>query len=72
MASLQLKYCFFFTRHRADQILHSVSNGSPLIQHLRKNLCRLGAMSRRWAPQTRYTLRRHSASTWKVWFLVQW
>jgi len=37
-------------KFRTGQILHSVANGSP------------GAMTRRWAPQTRYTLRRNTAS----------
>jgi len=34
-------------------------------QHLRKQLCCLGAMTRRWAPQTHYTLRRNTASIMK-------
>ena len=37
---------------------------------LRKELCCPGAMTRRWAPPTRYTLRRNAASIMKdlIWF----
>ena len=37
---------------------------------LRKELCYPGAMTRRWAPPTRYTLRRNTASIMKdlIWF----
>jgi len=47
-------------KSRTGQILHSVANSSPPLQHLRKWLYCLGAMTRRWAPQTRYTLRRYT------------
>jgi len=42
---------------------------SNLIQRC-KRLCCLGAMTRRWAPQTRYTLRRNTTSIMKglAWF----
>jgi len=50
---------------QAGQILHNVANDSPSLQHLSKYLCCLGAMSRRWAPQTRYTLRRNTVSLMK-------
>jgi len=55
---------------KAGQILHSVANGSPSLQHLRKQLCYIGAMTRSWAPQTSYTLRRNTASIvwWKIWY----
>jgi len=46
-------------KSRAGQILYSVANSSPPLQHPRKLL---GAMTRRWTPQTRYTLRRNTAS----------
>jgi len=35
----------------AGQILHSVANSSPPLQHLRKKLFCVGAMTRRWAPK---------------------
>jgi len=54
----------------ADQILHSVAYGSPPLQHLRKSLRCRGAMTRRWAPQTRYTLLRNTASIMKG--LIWW
>ena len=50
-------------KSRAGQIGHIVANGSPPLQHFfRKKLCCPGAMTRRWAPQTRYTLRRNTTS----------
>jgi len=52
------------------QTLHSIANGSPLLQHLRKLLCCLGAVTWRWAPQTRYMLRRNTASIMKGLVLV--
>ena len=53
-------------KSRASQIGHSVANGSPPLQHFfEKKLCRPGAMTRRWAPQTRYTLRSTTASIMK-------
>jgi len=55
-------------KSRTGQILHSVANGSLQLQHLRKQLYCLGAMTRRWAPQIRYTLRRNTASILKVFF----
>jgi len=48
---------------KAGQILHSVAIGS--LQHLRRLLCCLGGMTRRWAPPTRYTLRRNTANVMK-------
>jgi len=51
-----------FGKIKIGQILHSVANSSPPLQHLRKWLCCLGAMTRRWIPQTRYTNRRNPAS----------
>jgi len=53
----------------AGQILCSVENRSSPLQHLNAGVvCCLGAMMPRWAPQTRYTLRRNTASKWTVWF----
>ena len=49
----------------ASQIVHRVANGSPQLQHFFER-----AVTRRWAPQTRYTFRRNTASTMKllIWF----
>jgi len=49
-------------KSRTSQILHSVANGSPPLQNLRKQLCCFGAMTRGWALKTRCTLRRNTAS----------
>ena len=43
-------------KSRADQIGHSVANRSPLLQHFFEELCCSGAMTRKWARQTRYPL----------------
>jgi len=52
---------------KAGQILHSVANGSPPLQHLRRKLRCLCTMTLRWAQPTRY--RRNTASIMKglVW-----
>jgi len=48
-------------KFRTSQIWHSIANGSPPLLHLCKELCCFGSASpRRWAPQTRYTLRRNT------------
>jgi len=44
---------------------YNIANGSPPFQHLHKQLWCLGAASRKWSPQTRYTLRRNIASVMK-------
>jgi len=46
---------------KVDQVIHDIANVSPPLQIYAK-LCCLGAMTRRWAPHTRYTLRRNRAS----------
>ena len=54
-------------KSRAGQMGHSVANGLPLLQHFFESskLCCSGAMTWRWAPQTRYMLRRYKASVTK-------
>jgi len=47
---------------KAGHVLHIVENGSLPFQHLRMYMCCLDAMTRRWAPQTRYALRRNEAN----------
>ena len=43
---------------KSAQCCHRLATGATF---LRKQLCGLGAMSRRWAPQTPYTLRRSTS-----------
>ena len=52
-------------KSRAGQIGHSVANGSPLLRHFFFAVLPTGAMTRRWALQTRYRFRRNSASVMK-------
>ena len=53
-------------KSRAGQIRQWVSNGSPLLLHFFKRSCVAhGAMMRRLARKTRYTLRRNTASIMK-------
>ena len=53
-------------KSRADQIGHSVGNGSKPQQHFFKNkLLPAGAIMRGWAPLTRYMLRCKAASKMK-------
>ena len=54
-------------KSRTGQIGHRVANDSPLQSSISSNGAMLpaGAMTRRWAPQTRYALRRNTASTMK-------
>ena len=49
------------------QIGHSIGNGSPPLRNFfeKSKLRCPGAMRQRWTPQTRYTLRRNTASTTK-------
>ena len=49
------------------QMGHSVANGLLPLQHFFESskLCCPGAMTRRWAPQIRYMLRRYKASITK-------
>ena len=56
-------------KSRTSQIEHSVANGSPSLRHFFEKSC-AGAMTRRWVPLTRYTLRRNTASIMKdlIWF----
>ena len=53
-------------KSRAGQIGHSVAKWlATVATFLRKELCCPGAMTRRWAPPTCYTLRRITASIMK-------
>jgi len=56
-------------KFQAGQILHSVANGSPLLQHLRKLLYCLGVMSCRWAKLICYL--RHRARIMKGMHLLR-
>ena len=50
-------------KSRAGQIEHSVANALPPQQHFFESTCVARAqMTRRWAPQSRYTLRRNTAN----------
>ena len=58
-----------FIQNQIANLLHFTTNRTQCCQRLataatflRKKLCCPGAMTRRWAPQTRYTLRRITAS----------
>jgi len=49
-------------KSQTGQILHSVANGLPPLQHLRKYLCCLSATMWSCAPQTHYTLRGNTST----------
>ena len=61
------KFLAFFNKIPTAQeiVLSSSRNSVVLYPFLRKELCCPGAMTRRWAPPTRYTLRRNPASIMK-------
>ena len=52
-------------KSRASQFGHSVATARNRCNIVRKGLCCPDATTRRWAPQTRYTLQRNTASIMK-------